>query len=58
MRSDWLGYVSHEELLKVYNPESSWLMNGNDHPQYIKIYSSITSDLPSRVNDTGFGVRN
>ncbi len=28
-RSDWLGYVSYEELPKVYNPASGWLQNCN-----------------------------
>jgi acyl-homoserine lactone acylase PvdQ len=56
-RSDWLGYVTYEELPKVFNPASGWLQNCNGHPQYVTENSGITSDLPARVNGTGFGER-
>jgi len=56
-RSDWLGYVSYEELPKVYNPASGWLQNCNGDPQYITENSGITSDLPGRLNSPGFGER-
>ena len=56
-RSDWLGYVSYEELPKVYNPASGWLQNCNGDPQYVTENSGITSDLPGRLNMPGFGER-
>jgi acyl-homoserine-lactone acylase len=56
-RSEWLGYVSYDELPKIYNPASGWLQNCNGDPQYVTTNSGITSDLPGRLNQPGFGER-
>jgi acyl-homoserine-lactone acylase len=58
-RSEWKGYIPFDDLPRVINPESGWLQNSNDSPQYVTENSGIDEDaLPVRlVEEKHFGDR-
>jgi len=58
-RSDWMGYISFDDLPKVINPKSGWLQNSNDSPGFVTENSGIEEDaLPVHlVENKWFGNR-
>jgi acyl-homoserine-lactone acylase len=58
-RSEWMGYIPFDDLPMVINPESGWIQNSNDSPQYITENSGIDEEaLPVRlVENKWFGDR-
>ncbi len=58
-RSDWMGYIPYDDLPRLINPESGWLQNSNDSPEFVTENSGIDEEtLPVRlVENKWFGDR-